>query len=256
MAVDLERDGAVATITINRPEALNAFNSAQLEALLARMGEVSGDADIRAIIITGAGERAFIAGADIKEMQGKTALEAKAFAEMGQAVCAAIEHAPQPTIAAINGFALGGGCEIALACDIRLASAGAALGQPEVRLGILPGWGGTQRLPRLVGAGIARELIFTGRRVGAEEALRIGLVNAVYPAEELLPKARELAEGIAAQGPLAVRHAKAAIACAFGETAGGFAQEAQLFALLFGTEDQREGMGAFVERRKAQFAGK
>jgi enoyl-CoA hydratase len=255
MAIDLDRDGAVATITVNRPEALNAFNSTHLEALLARVQEVSADATIRAIIITGAGERAFIAGADIKEMQTKTPLEARAFAALGQAVCAAIERAPQPTIAAVNGFALGGGCEIALACDIRLAAAGAMLGQPEVGLGIFPSWGGTQRLPRLVGAGIAKELIFTGQRVTAEEALRIGLVNAVYPADELLPQARDLAAQIAAQAPLGVRHAKEAINHAFGETAGGFEQEAQLFALLFGTADQREGMGAFVERRKAQFIG-
>ncbi|MDP9370910.1 MAG: enoyl-CoA hydratase-related protein [Chloroflexota bacterium] len=255
MSVDLERDGHVATITVNRPEALNAFNTAQLEALLARLHEVRDDRQLRAVIITGAGDRAFIAGADIKEMQEKTPLAAKGFAELGQAVCAAIEGLPQPAIAAINGFALGGGCEIALACDIRLAAEGAALGQPEVGLGILPAWGGTQRLPRLVGAGIAKELIFTGRRVGAEEALRIGLVNAVHPAGELLPKARELAGRIAAQGPLAVRHAKAAANHAFGETGGGFEQEAQLFALLFGTADQREGMGAFVERRGPQFTG-
>ena len=225
-SVDRERDGPIATITVNRTEALNAFNEAQLEALLARLREVRDDRRLRALIVTGAGDRAFIAGADIKEMQGQTPLGAKAFAELGQAACAAIERLPQPTIAAVNGFALGGGCEIALACDIRLTAEGAVLGQPEVGLGILPGWGGTQRLPRLVGAGIAKELIFTGRRVGAAEALRIGLVNAVYPAGELLPRARELAGAIAAQGPLAVRHAKAAVNRAFGETGGGFEQEA------------------------------
>lgn len=255
MAVDLERDGVIATITINRPAALNAFDAAQLDALLARVAEVSADATIRAVIVTGAGERAFIAGADIKAMQALTPLEARAFATLGHRVCAAIERAPQPTIAAINGFALGGGCEVALACDIRLAAMGASLGQPEVGLGILPGWGGTQRLPRLVGAGLAKEIIFTGRRVGAEEALRIGLVNAVYLADELLPQARALAAQIAANSPLAIRHAKEAIGHAFGETAGGFEQEAQLFALLFGSADQREGMAAFVERRKAQFTG-
>lgn len=255
MTVDIERDGAVALLTVNRPEALNAFNSEQLDALLARVREVSADPAIRAAIVTGAGERAFVAGADIKEMQAKTPLEAKAFAELGHAVCLAIERAPQPVIAAVNGFALGGGCEIALACDIRLASERAQFGQPEVSLGIFPGWGGTQRLPRLVGAGVAKEVIFTGRRVGAEEALRIGLVNAVHPPDDLLPKARELAAQIAAQGPLGVRHAKAAINHAFGETGGGFEHEVQLFALLFGTADQREGMGAFVERRAAQFTG-
>ena len=256
MSIDIERANGVAVVTMNRPEALNAFNSAQLTDLLAAMRQLSGEDAIRAIIITGAGDRAFAAGADIKEMEAKSPLEAKAFAEMGHAVCATIERAPQPTIAAINGFALGGGCEIALACDIRIAAERAVLGQPEVALGIFPGWGGTQRLPRLIGSGLAKELIFTGRRVNAAEALRIGLVNAVHPAQELLAKAQELATQIAAQGPLAVRHAKIAINHAFGDTLGGFEQEQQLFALLFGTEDQREGMGAFVARRKPQFSGK
>jgi enoyl-CoA hydratase len=256
MSIDIERADAVALVTMNRPEALNAFNTAQLEELLAALRQLGGDASTRAIIITGAGDRAFAAGADIKEMEAKSPLEAKAFAELGHAVCAAIERAPQPTIAAVNGFAFGGGCEIALACDIRLAADRAVLGQPEVSLGIFPGWGGTQRLPRLVGAGLAKELIFTGRRLDAAEALRIGLVNAVYPAQELLAKARELAGQIAAQAPLAVRHAKIAINHAFGDTLGGLEQEQQLFALLFGSADQREGMAAFVARRKPQFSGK
>ena len=256
MSIDIERADAVALITMNRPEALNAFNTAQLAELLAAVRQVGSEEAIRAIVITGAGDRAFAAGADIKELEAKTPLEAKAFAELGHAVCAALERAPQPTIAAINGFALGGGCEIALACDIRLAAERAVLGQPEVALGIFPGWGGTQRLPRLIGSGLAKELIFTGRRVNAAEALRIGLVNAVHPAQELLVKARELALQIAAQGPLAVRHAKIAMNHAFGETTGGFEQEQQLFALLFGTADQREGMGAFTARRKPNFVGK
>jgi enoyl-CoA hydratase len=256
MSIDIERADAIATITMNRPEALNAFNTAQLGELLAAVRQLGAEEAIRAIIITGAGERAFAAGADIKEMEAKAPLEAKAFAELGHAVCAAIERAPQPTIAAVNGFALGGGCEIALACDIRLAAERAVLGQPEVALGIFPGWGGTQRLPRLIGPGLAKELIFTGRSVNAVEALRIGLVNAVHPAQELLAKARELAGQIAAQGPLAVRHAKVAINHAFGDTLGGFEQEQQLFALLFGTADQREGMAAFAARRKATFIGK
>jgi enoyl-CoA hydratase len=256
MSIDIERTDAIAVVTMNRPEALNAFNTAQLEELLAAMRKLGADDSLRAIVITGAGERAFAAGADIKEMEAKSPLEAKAFAELGHAVCAAIERAPQPTIAAVNGFALGGGCEIALACDIRLAAERAVLGQPEVALGIFPGWGGTQRLPRLIGAGLAKELIFTGRSVNAAEALRIGLVNAVHPAQELLAKARELAGQIAAQGPLAVRHAKVAIGPAFGDTLGGFEQEQHLFALLFGTAEQREGMAAFVGRRKPAFTGK
>jgi enoyl-CoA hydratase len=256
MSIDIERADAIAVVTMNRPEALNAFNTVQLEELLAAMRQLGADDAIRAIVITGAGDRAFAAGADIKEMEAKSPLEAKAFAELGHAVCAAIERAPQPTIAAVNGFALGGGCEIALACDIRLAAERAVLGQPEVALGIFPGWGGTQRLPRLIGSGLAKELIFTGRSVNAAEALRIGLVNAVHPAQELLSKARELAGQVAAQGPLAVRHAKIAINHAFGDTLGGFEQEQQLFALLFGTTDQREGMAAFVGRRKPSFVGK
>jgi enoyl-CoA hydratase len=256
MSIDIERADAIAVVTMNRPEALNAFNTVQLEELLAAMRQLGADDAIRAIVITGAGDRAFAAGADIKEMEAKSPLEAKAFAELGHAVCAAIERAPQPTIAAVNGFALGGGCEVALACDIRLAAERAMLGQPEVALGIFPGWGGTQRLPRLIGAGLAKELIFTGRSVNAAEALRIGLVNAVHPAQELLSKARELAGQVAAQGPLAVRHAKIAINHAFGDTLGGFEQEQQLFALLFGTTDQREGMAAFVGRRKPSFVGK
>lgn len=255
MSVDLACDGFVATITINRPEALNAFNSEQLDALLARVEEVAARPDVRVVLVTGAGGRAFAAGADIKEMRDLTPLEAKHFTALGQQVCHALETAPQPTIALVDGFALGGGCEIALACDIRLASNRAAFGQPEVGLGILPGWGGTQRLPRLVGAGIAKELIFSGRRVAADEALRLGLVNAVHPAEELPSKGRELADTIAAQGPRAVRHAKLAINQAFGETASGFRQEAYLFALLFGTDEQREGMSAFIERRKPAFNG-
>lgn len=245
----------VTLVRLNRPEALNALNSELLGELADVLTKATDDEAVRCLVLTGS-PKAFAAGADIKEMEAKTPLEAKAFAELGHAVCAAIERAPQPTIAAVNGFALGGGCEIALACDIRLAAERAVLGQPEVALGIFPGWGGTQRLPRLIGAGVAKELIFTGRSVNASEALRIGLVNSVHPAQELLSKARELAAQIAAQGPLAVRHAKVAIGHAFGETLGGLEQEQQLFALLFGTADQREGMAAFVARRKPAFTGK
>src|SRR6185437_11029635 len=172
---------------------------------------LSGDHEIRVVILTGAGERAFAAGADIAEMREKGPSEALAFARLGQSICAAIEAAPQPYIAAVNGYALGGGCEVSLACDIRIASENAALGQPEVSLGIPPGWGGTQRLTRLVGPGLARELIYTGRRVKADEALRIGLVNAVYPLNELMDRAREMADSIAANAPVAVGFSKDAI---------------------------------------------
>ena len=257
MAVDIERSGNLAIVTMNRPEVLNAFNSEQLAALRDAFYELARDDQVRVIIITGAGDRAFAAGADIAEMRDKSPSEALPFAQLGQAATSAIERTPQPVIAAINGFALGGGCEVALASDIRLAADNAAIGQPEVTLGIPPGWGGTQRLTRLVGPGYAKELIYTGKRIGAEEALRIGLVNAVYPRDQLMDKARELAEQIAANGPIAVRFSKEAIAHAFDvDLEAGLAHEAHVFALCFDTADQREGMGAFLDKRKAAFTGR
>jgi enoyl-CoA hydratase len=256
MPIDVVRDGHVATITLNRPDVLNAFNTEHLDTLRNTIQTLSSDRDVRVVILTGAGERAFAAGADIAEMREKRPSEALEFARLGQAVCLAIEAAPQPYIAAVNGYALGGGCEVSLACDIRIASENAALGQPEVTLGIPPGWGGTQRLTRLVGPGFARELIYTGRRVKADEALRLGLVNAVYPLSELMEKANELANNIAANSPLAVRASKDAIARALDvELDTGLSYEAGVFALSFDTADQKEGMSAFLERRKADFTG-
>lgn len=255
MAVRIERDGAVAVVTMSRPEALNAFNTEQLEALRDAVAEVAGDRSVRCAILTGEG-RAFAAGADIKEMAGKTPQEGLAFGRLGHEIGLAINAAPQPWIAAVNGHALGGGCEIALACDIRLASETATLGQPEVGLGILPGWGATQRLTRLVGPGVASELIFTGRRLKAPEALALGLVNAVYPMDGLMAKAREMALAIAANSPAAVTASKRMIALALdGPLATGLAREAETFALSFGTADQREGMAAFVEKRAPEFTG-
>lgn len=255
MAVRIERDGAVAVVTMSRPEALNAFNTEQLEALRDAVTEVAADKTVRCAILTGEG-RAFAAGADIKEMAAKSAQEGLAFGQLGHGIGLAINAAPQPWIAAINGHALGGGCEIALACDVRLASETASLGQPEVGLGILPGWGATQRLTRLVGPGIASELIFTGRRLKADEARQLGLVNAVYPAEELMDRAREMAATIAANSPMAVAASKRMIGLALdGPLANGLAREADTFALSFGTADQREGMTAFVEKRAADFTG-
>ncbi len=257
MTIEVERADQIATITINRPEALNALDAVRLELLLASIQATSADPGVRAIILTGAGDRAFAAGADVAAMRDMNAYQALAFAKLGQAVCHALESAPQPVIAAVNGFALGGGCEIALACDIRLCSENAVFGQPEVALGIPPGWGGTQRLPRIVGPGIAKELIYTGRRVAAQEALAIGLVNGVFPLEQLKESARELAARIAANAPVAVSFSKVAINRAFEEPlATGLAEEARLFADAFNTADQREGMSAFLERRKPHFHGR
>lgn len=257
MAINVERDGAVAIVTMSRPEALNAFNTAQLEMLLSVAVDLSNDTDIRAVILTGEGTRAFAAGADISEMSTKSPSEAMKFGELGHAIGKAIGHAPQPWIAAINGFALGGGCEMALACDIRIASENAQLGQPEVTLGIPAGWGGTQRLPRLIGPGVAAELLFTGRRLKADEALRIGLVNAVYPADGLMPAAKEMAQTIANNSPSAVRATKEAMRRAFDlPLIDGLAVEAQLFALSFDSADQREGMTAFAEKRRPEFTGR
>jgi enoyl-CoA hydratase len=256
MAVHVERDGAVAIVTLNRPKAMNAFNTEQLRALLDAVQQLSGDRSVRAVVLTGEGTRAFAAGADITEMSGKRPSEAKRFGDLGHAIGKAIGAAPQPWIAAVNGYALGGGCEMALACDIRIASDRAQLGQPEVTLGIPAGWGGTQRLPRLVGPGIASEMLLTGRRLQADEALRIGLVSAVYPAEELMEKALEMARTIASNSPAAVTASKQAIRLAFDlPLADGLAYEAQMFALAFDTHDQKEGMAAFAEKRRAEFTG-
>ncbi|GBD15169.1 Short-chain-enoyl-CoA hydratase [bacterium HR26] len=256
MPIQVTQENMVAVVTVDRPERLNALNTQSLQELLESFERLARDSSVRAIIVTGAGDRAFIAGADIAEMKDKGPSEALAFARLGQAVCSAIEAAPQPVIAAINGYALGGGCEIALACDIRLASETAVLGQPEVSLGVPPGWGGTQRLPRVIGPGLARELIYTGRRVGAQEALRIGLVNAVYPPGELLERARALAADIARNAPVAVRLSKEAIRRGLDvDLETGLALEAQAFALAFSTADQREGMSAFLEKRSPEFRG-
>ena len=256
MAVDVEVANGVATVTMNRPEALNAFNSEQLHRMIVALKQVRDDASVRCVILTGAGERAFAAGADIKEMAQKSQEEGLAFARLGHEIGNLAEGMSKPTIAAVNGFALGGGCELALACDIRIASENAVFAQPEVSLGIPPGWGGTQRLTRLVGPGHAAELILTGRRVKADEALRIGLVNAVYPADQLLSEARRMAETIVKQSPRALSAAKALMQIAFnGDVRAGLDTEAQVFSQAFGTEDQREGMTAFVEKRTPSFTG-
>lgn len=255
MAIDLEVRDHIAVITVNEPERLNSLNTRLLKSLLARIEEASATHGVRVIVLTGAGDRAFVAGADIKEMVALDADGGKAFGELGHAVTSALARAPQPVIAAVNGYALGGGCELALACDMRIASENAVFAQPEVSLGIPPGWGGSQRLPRIVGPGLASELIFTGRWVKAEEALRIGLVNAVHPIAELMPKALEMAGAIGANSPRCVRDSKRLIARALdADVDGGLRAEAAAFAGAFTTSDQDEGMTAFVEKRTPTFS--
>jgi len=251
-----ERDGGTVTLTLNRPDKLNALNEALVTALHDAIVELDRDASVRVVVLTGAGEKAFVAGADIAAMAGMGTTAAKTFADLGHAVGERIERAHFPVIAAVNGFALGGGCELALACDFIYASDRAKLGQPEVNLGIIPGFGGTQRLARRVGVAKARELVYTGDTIDAAEALRLGLVNAVVPGPELLTKVREVAKKIEAKGPLAIAQAKRLVYR--GEDLSlqvANELEAQAFSALFGSNDQKEGMSAFVEKRKATFTG-
>jgi enoyl-CoA hydratase len=253
--IQLEREGAIAVVTIDRPEALNALDVATLTELRDRLLELSGDEEVRVVILTGAGEKAFVAGADIKYMSGLGVDEARAWGEFGHEAGRLLETMTKPTIAAVNGFALGGGCELALACDLRYAASSAKFGQPEVNLGIIPGWGGTQRLARVCGLGIAKELIFTGRVVGAEEALRIGLVNAVH--DPVLDKAREVAALLAAKSPIALRLMKELANRALGgDHAANLEAEGRMFGELFSSDDAKEGMTAFVEKREPKFVGR
>ncbi|WP_020677771.1 enoyl-CoA hydratase-related protein [Geopsychrobacter electrodiphilus] len=247
----------IATLYINRPKALNALNAATIRELISAFTRIGADAEVKLVILTGSGEKAFVAGADISEMQPLDAITGRQFALLGHQLAALIEELPKPVIAAVNGFALGGGCELALCCDIRLASDNARFGQPEVNLGVIPGFGGTQRLARLIGKGRASELIMTGDMVDAAEAYRIGLVNKVYPAAELLAAAQKMAQKIASKGPVAVGLAKAALRDGLEtDLTRACAREADLFGLCFATADQKEGMQAFLEKRPAQFAGK
>jgi len=253
----IENTDGVAVLTINRPGALNALNSEVLTELGCALYELEYDPSVRVVIITGAGEKAFVAGADIREMAEMNAYEGHQFGRKGQQVMMALEKMKKPVIAAVNGFALGGGLELALGCDFIYASAKAKLGFPEVTLGIMPGFGGPQNLARLIGPNKAKELIFTGRIITADKALAWGVVNEVFPPGELLAKAKETAAAIAGVGTLGVAYAKDAIGNGLNMTKeNGFRYEAALFGVLFATADQREGMGAFVEKRKAEFTNK
>ena len=247
----LEKKGLYAVATINRPKALNALNSEVLSDLDELVQTVSADADIRALVITGSGEKTFVAGADIGEMSTLTPEEGEAFGKHGNDVFRKLETLPIPTIAAVNGFALGGGCELSMSCDIRICADTAVFGQPEAGLGITPGFGGTQRLARLVGPGMAKQLIYTAKNIKADEAYRIGLVNAVYPLDELMPAAEKMAETIAKNAPIAVRACKKAINEGLeAEMDDAVVIEEKLFGSCFKTADQIEGMSAFLEKRK------
>jgi enoyl-CoA hydratase len=250
------RDGLL-IVTIDRPKVLNALNAQTVEEIYEAFEKARDDDSVKAVIVTGGGEKAFVAGADINELAQKTPITGKTTSERGQAVLSFIERFPKPVIAAINGFALGGGCELALACHIRVASDKAQIGLPEVTLGIIPGFGGTQRMARLLGKGKALELICTGDRIPAAEAERIGLVNKVVPAEQLMAVAEEMARKIMSRGPLAIRAAIEAVMhgseMPFEE---GQFLEATLFGLLCASEDTKEGMNAFLEKRAAQFKGR
>lgn len=250
----IETEGAVALLTVNRPKALNALNPQTLAELSTAFSELSSRDDILAIVLTGAGDKAFVAGGDISVMQSLGALEAAEIARQAQQLFAQIEGCPKTVIAAINGYALGGGCELAMACDIRIAAENARLGQPEINLGILPGWGGTQRLPRLVGRGKAKQLMLTGDMVSASEALQIGLVEQVEAEERLLDAARELAQKIAAKPQVAVRLIRRAVDNGLDMPLDrAIDYEADLFGLCFATQDQKEGMAAFLEKRAAEW---
>ncbi|MCM1045835.1 MAG: enoyl-CoA hydratase-related protein [Candidatus Gastranaerophilales bacterium] len=245
-----EQKGAYAILTINREKALNALNSQVLDELEEALDAVNLD-EVRCLIVTGAGTKSFVAGADIGEMSTLTKAEGEAFGKKGNDVFRKLETFPIPVIAAVNGFALGGGCELSMSCDIRLCSDNAVFGQPEVGLGITPGFGGTQRLARLVGAGMAKQMIYTARNIKAEEALRIGLVNAVYPQEELLGAAEKMAAGIAKNAPIAVRNCKKAINEGLDVAMeDALVIEEKLFGGCFETEDQKYGMAFFLDKNK------
>jgi enoyl-CoA hydratase len=252
--ISLKIKDTIAIVTVNRPDKLNALNVKTVGELEKVFTQIKEDDNVKVVIITGSGEKAFVAGADIAELNKLDMAGAKDFAENGQRVFNAIEHLEKPVIAAVNGFALGGGCELALACHIRLASENAKFGQPEINLGIIPGYGGTQRLPRVINPALAMQYILTGDMINSQEALKIGLINNVYPQSELIDKAIELAEKIASKGQQAIRLAMKAVKAVDQMTlAEGLNYEASLFGLVCGTEDAKEGTEAFLQKRKPEF---
>jgi enoyl-CoA hydratase len=252
-----EKKGAIAYVTLNRPKVMNALSHATWQDLEAAFVAARDDDAVRGVILTGAGDKAFIAGADISELAHVTAVEAEQSSAYGQKVLNLIENLGKPVVAAINGFALGGGCETAMACTVRVAVESAKFGQPEVKLGVIPGGGGTQRMPRLVGKGRALQLILTGEMIGAHEAYRIGLVNEVVAAAELIPRAEAILQQIFANAPLAVKYSLEAVNNGLETTlAEGLALEASHFGLCAGTDDKKEGTSAFLEKRKPQFQGR
>ncbi len=253
----LDRDGAVAVVTINRPDKRNALNAATLDELRRLILELKHDGSVRAVVLTGAGDKAFVAGADINELAVQTPVSGREHARTGQHVLDLLEHMGKPVIAAINGVALGGGCELAMACTLRIAADTAKLGQPEINLGLMPGYAGTQRLSRLVGKGRALEILLTGDAIGADEAFRIGLVNRVVPAPDLIPEAKKLAATLAAKAPVAARYIIDAVNQGLQmPLSEAEVHEATLFGLVSTTEDMREGTRAFLEKRKAEFKGR
>jgi enoyl-CoA hydratase len=255
--VKFEKKNKIAYVTIDRPKVLNALNMATMQELEQVFTDLAADTDARVVILTGGGEKAFVAGADINELAKNNPVEAKAYTHRGQAVLDLIENLGKPVIACINGFALGGGCEIAMACTMRLASENAKLGQPEVKLGIIPGYGGTQRLPRLVGKGVAMQMVLTGDMISAQEAHRIGLVNEVLPADKLMARAEEIAGKIIGMAPLAIQYCMEAVNQGTNMSlADGLFLEATLFSICCATEDKKEGTTAFLEKRAANFQGK
>ena len=252
-----EKKGAIAYVTLNRPKVLNALNQRTWENLRTAFEDARDDAEVRGVILTGAGDKAFIAGADISELAQVTAVEAEKSSSYGQEVLNLIENLGKPVIAAVNGFALGGGCETAMACTIRVASEHAKFGQPEVTLGLIPGGGGTQRLPRLIGKGRALQIILSGEMISAQEAFRIGLVNEVVPAAELTTRAEAILKRIFSNAPVAIKYSLEAVNKGTETSqAEGLSLEASLFGLCAGTEDKKEGTSAFLEKRKPQFQGR